>query len=157
TVVFSPDGRSLATGHRDGSVTLWAVPRPEPVQPANVDAWNDLAAESPAAARAAVDSAARDPAAAGKLRTTEFPAVAEAADPEVAALIKKLDDDEFAVREEATKKLRELGAKAERPLRLALGAMPMVEARRRIDGLLSNIPATVQQLPVSGDNLRGVR
>jgi hypothetical protein len=68
-----------------------------------------------------------------------------------------LDDDEFAVREEATRKLKELGAKAERSLLEALGGMPSPEARQRIVGLLDVMPAPVQRLPVAGDTLRGVR
>ena len=35
--------------------------------------------------------------------------------------------------------------------------MPSAEAKRRIEGLLSVMPATVQGLPVPGETLRGVR
>ncbi|MBX9627271.1 MAG: WD40 repeat domain-containing protein, partial [Gemmataceae bacterium] len=38
TVAFAPDGRTLATGHSDGSVAVWAVPRPAPAE-AVADLW----------------------------------------------------------------------------------------------------------------------
>ena len=37
TVSFSPDGRTLATGHQDGSISLWAVPQTEAVKPVKGD------------------------------------------------------------------------------------------------------------------------
>lgn len=157
TIVFSPDGRTLATGHRDGSITLWAVPRMEAVKQVKNDVWVELGAESPAVARAAIDQAVRNPAATMKLMTAKFRPTVPPANPEVATLIKGLDDDEFAVREKSTQKLRELGAKAERPLREALNGTSSAETRRRIMGLLDGLPATVERLTVSGDTLRGVR
>jgi WD40 repeat protein len=55
TAVFSPEGRTLATGHRDGTILLWAVPRRERPKAALAEVWTDLGADSPARALAAVD------------------------------------------------------------------------------------------------------
>lgn len=153
TVAFSPDGRTLATGHRDGTVTLWAVPQLPSV--GSGAWWADLASENAAAARAAVDRAARDPAAV-KVLATEFRPPPDAPDPTTAALIADLDADRFAAREGATAKLRALGAAAEPALRRALGAASP-EARKRIEALLEAAPPAPLTLPVAGETLRGVR
>jgi RNA polymerase sigma factor (sigma-70 family) len=154
SVAFSPDGRTLATGHRDGSVMLWNVPRP-PVREV-ADDWAALKDSSPEAARAAVDRLVRD-AAAYKVVAAKFRPPAEEANPQIASLIADLDSSNYATREAASKKLRELGGTAEPALRKALTTASSPEARRRLDDLLAAIPAAVQALPVSGETLRGVR
>src|SRR5262249_44576374 len=120
TLAFAPDGRTLATGHLDGTVLLWKVP---PVAEGSkaiaerdrVRLWADLASGVPRKARAAVERLARRPAAAVQLLASRFRPTP--ADPALAALIKDLDSDKFATREEATRKLREYGPKAESVLR----------------------------------------
>jgi WD domain, G-beta repeat len=154
SVAFSPDGRTLATGHRDGSVVLWALPRPA-VGEANDD-WPALKDPSPVLARSAVDRLVRD-AAAYKVVAAKLRPPAEEANPQIASLIADLDSSNYATRESASKKLREFGGTAEPALRKALAGAPSPEARRRLDDLLSAIPATVQALPVSGETLRGIR
>ena len=121
TVAFSPDGRRLATGHRDGSVTIWAVPAPPAADAADV--WATLGHESPTIGRAAVNRVARDPAALKDL-LARFRPPAEAPDPKLAALIADLDSDSFTTRESATRKLRELGGMAGPALRRALAGTP---------------------------------
>src|SRR5207244_3569236 len=58
-LAFAPDGKTLATGHRDGTVTVWKVP-PVPhsaaVAPADRDgAWADLSSPKAVTGRAAVE------------------------------------------------------------------------------------------------------
>jgi WD domain, G-beta repeat len=154
TAVFSPDGRQLATGHRDGSVLLWAVPRPPEARAEDV--WSGLGDRSPVAARAAIDRAVRD-AAAFRVLAGKFRAPADEPDRRVAALVADLDSDVYATREGASKQLRELGAKAEPALRRALAAARSPEARRRLEELVTALPPAVETLPVSGETLRGVR
>ena len=153
SIAFSPDGRQLATGHRDGHVTLWKVPQPPPHGAG--DDWSALKERSPVVARAAVDRVVRDPAA-FKALVAKFPPPAEVPNPQLASLIADLDSSTFATREAASKKLRELGATAAPALRKAQATAPSPEARKRLDDLLTAIPA-VQALPVSGETLRGVR
>jgi RNA polymerase sigma factor (sigma-70 family) len=163
TLVFAPDGRTLATGHRDGSVLLWKVPQPADDLPAEVTEaegdrlWADLGSDSPGRARAAADRLVQCPSAAAARLVTRFRPVAAPADPAIAALVKDLDSDTFATREEATRRLREYGAKAEPALRRVLASSPSLDLRRRVEGLLESLPPPPLQLPVSGATLAGIR
>jgi hypothetical protein len=118
--------------------------------------WGDLAADEAEKAHRAVWSLVAVPEKAvplldGRLKPAEAPA---RADPKgVAKLIAELDDDDFQVRERATKELEQLGARAEKALRDELGRMPSEEVRRRAEGLLEK----VQQPVLSPDRLRLVR
>src|SRR5262249_8615943 len=67
-------------------------------------------------------------------------------------LIGDLDNDTFATREEATKKLEALAAIAEPALRLALEQSPSAEATRRINQVLAKLGASP-----TGDRLRYLR
>jgi hypothetical protein len=57
----------------------------------------------------------------------------------IARLIAQLDDDDFAVREEATAELRRIGPPAEAALRRALAESPSAELRRRARDLLRSV------------------
>jgi RNA polymerase sigma factor (sigma-70 family) len=160
TTVFSPDGRTLATGHADGTVLLWKVPQlaPEASNATDVERrWADLASESPATAGTAVNWLAGHPTEAMALLRARFRAEPLPPDPAVVALIKNLDSDTFATREEATRKLVEQGPKVEKPLRRLLAGTPSAEARRRVEEILPRLTAPLQRLPLSGETLRGVR
>jgi RNA polymerase sigma factor (sigma-70 family) len=162
TLVFAPDGRTLATGHQDGTVLLWQVPqsphKPTPLREAERDKlWQDLGSRSPSKARIAIEQLAGDPAAAVTLLTARFRPPAIAIDPELAALLRDLDSDVFSTRETASRKLREYGAKAEPALRRELARSPSLEMRRRLEGILDTLRPPALQLPLSGDALRGVR
>lgn len=161
TLAFSPDGATLATGHSDGTILLWQVPHPRGSSPATLTdgeaekLWADLGSSAPVSARAAVDRLARHPNTAAALLAKRFrpPPV----DAKLAALIKDLDSDVFATREEASRKLRSYGVKAETALRGALIRGPSLEMRRRIEGILEEMPLPPLHLPLKGERLRGVR
>jgi RNA polymerase sigma factor (sigma-70 family) len=161
SLAFAPDGRTLATGHEDGSILLWQVPQPAnagqaPGGPQRETLWADLGSESPAKARAAVDRLARWPVAATALLKAKFRPASP--DPDsVAALLKDLDSDVFATREEAERKLREQGARAEPELRRTLAGNPSPEVKRRIEVILEGNNRARFHLPLSGEDLRGVR
>jgi RNA polymerase sigma factor (sigma-70 family) len=163
TLVFAPDGRTLATGHQDGTILLWKVPparedrRPAPVEAERDSLWTDLGDPSPIKARTAIDRLLRHPAAAMALLTARFRAPTTSDDPALAALVKDLDSDVFATREAAARKLQGYGAKAEAALRRELAGTPSLEMKRRAEGVLAALPQPVLRLPLTGEDLRGLR
>jgi WD40 repeat protein len=163
TLVFSPDGSMLATGHRDGGVLLWKVPqasddRPHQLSEAERNAlWTDLGSDSAVKAKTAIERLAHSRSVAIALITAKLNPLAATADPAITTLVQELDSDQFATRENAMHKLRAHGAKAELALRRALDGSTSVEMRHRIEVLLEPIPVPLLELPVSGDSLRAVR
>jgi WD40 repeat protein len=158
TLAFSPDGRAVATGHHDGSVLVWKVPQPATAKLTEAEralAWNDLAGDDVAKARRAVDRLGRDPEAGTTLLGEKFKAPAAPADVDIPALIRDLDNPAFAVRERATRRLREVGPAAEPALKEALKAAPP-EMKGRIEQVLEAFDAA-RRLPLTGGALRGVR
>jgi WD40 repeat protein len=160
TLAFAPDGRTLATGHLDGTILLWKVPpvtagANEIAERDREALWADLGSDVPRKARAALERLARRPAVAVSLLASRFrPPPADLA---LAAIVKDLDSDVFATRQEATRKLREHGPKAELVLRRELAATASLEVKRRIEALLAGLTPPALRLPLAGDTLRGVR
>jgi RNA polymerase sigma factor (sigma-70 family) len=154
-VVFSPDGKNLATGQYDGTVLLWKVPELPAAKLTAADwpgAWADLAGSDAARAVYAADRMAREPAATVAFLTAKYRARPGV---DVAALIHDLDSPEFARREAASGKLREVGFQAEAAMRDALKtASP--EVRRRLSDLLDDFGATSEAL-AHGEGLRALR
>ncbi len=161
TLVFSPDGSTLATGHLDGTIRLWKVPRHRDTGSAALaegeaeKLWRDLGSSSPARARVAVDRLAWHPGVAATLLATRFRP--PPADAQLATLINDLDGDVFASREEAARKLRVYGARAEIALRGSLAKVRSLEMRRRLESLLAEMSPPALRLPLSDERLRGVR
>lgn len=161
TLIFAPDGSTLATGHLDGTIVLWKVPQARESKPValtegEIDKlWTDLGSSSPATARAAVDRLARHPETTTALLAMRFRP--PRADDKLAALIQNLDSDDFATREQAARKLRDYGARAEAVLRRTLTQSPSLEMRRRLEDILSDMKPRPLRLPLSGERLRGVR
>jgi WD40 repeat protein len=160
-LVFAPDGSTLATAHQDGSIFLWKVPRSHevksvaPIEGEAEKLWMELGSSSPATARAAVDRLACHPDAAIAMLETRFRR--PPADAKLAALINDLDSEAFATREEAARKLRAYGARAEAALRRTLAKAPSLEMRRRVEGILAEMAPPALRLPLSGERLRSVR
>ena len=141
-VAFSPDGRFLAAESVDGPLLLWDV-RGDLTKSAKPDAagwdaaWAALGGDGAEAAFRAVRLFALHPddgAAELKRRFADRkPPTAEA----VAALVRQLDDRDYATRERATKELRELGFAAFPALKRALADNPPEELRARAERLLA--------------------
>jgi WD40 repeat protein len=152
-VAFAPDGRRLASGSRDFTILVW-------------DATGLLGADGRLAGRsltdqqlakcwqALIDPDARDAhqavwllAAAGNdsvafLRGRLAPVPPDAPE-QVARRLAALDDDDFTVRERATRELEGFGDVAEPLLRQALKGRPSVEARKRLTALLERLQSPV--------------
>jgi hypothetical protein len=159
SLAFAPDGKRLAAGYRNGTALIWDVSEAvglvpaRPAGPADVRTlegrWADLRGNASVAHRAALD-----------LEAVGAPAVrflaerlvkAEVPDPRrLPKLIRDLDDEEFAVREAATRELRVWGPDADLPLRRALEEHPPLEQRRR----LLDILATRERDPVLPEEVR---
>ena len=158
---FALDGRTLTTGHPDGSALVWDV-TPAMRQAAAVAAergpesleraWTALAGEDGAAALTAQATLAAAPEQAtaflrGRLRPAGPPGVSPA------KLVADLESDEFRVRESAARELAKLGPQSEAALRAALAAKPSAELRRQAEDLLEKLDGPV----TDGEKLRQLR
>jgi hypothetical protein len=157
-VAFAPGGRALASGGADGFILLWdqrGAGRGKAEGPSKEELgrlWGDLAgADAPRAYRALwrlVDGG-RDSVAFLRKRQAEVPRTS----PEAARWVARLDSDRFDERQEATKRLRELGWQAEPALQKALEDRPSLEVRQRLERL----HRALRKAEPSPDLLRGLR
>jgi WD40 repeat protein len=137
-LAFSPDGRTLAAGSRDGTVVLYDLAR------ARLSGLLDqLGGEPDTAARALAELAA-DPETAVPLLAGRLERAA-AQEAVYAPLIAQLDDRRFTVREKASQRVEKAGAAAEFALRLALDANPSPEITRRVRRALDKIAAAREE------------
>jgi WD40 repeat protein len=156
-LAFAAGGRLMSLG-TDGTALVWdtAGLRPDLSQwkvRVTAKAWDELADEDAEKAYPLIALLAESPEAALDL----FRAHLKPADAEdlrrIAGLIAQLDDDDFAVRERASRELGRIGARADEALRKAAAARPSAEVERRIGELLK----AIEDGAVTGDRLREVR
>jgi WD40 repeat protein len=145
---FSPDGSLLASGLRNATVLVWAVPpgianAPAPNQAVKDEdltrLWRELAGDNASQARSALWTlvACRDQAV-SILRARLKPAPSVEAK-QIQRWISDLGSEEFATREKAVQELNELGELAESAVKKALDDPPTLEARRRLNQVLDRI------------------
>jgi WD40 repeat protein len=162
-LAFTPNGQTLAVAEGPNTtIRLWDVSglrRPEGAPAAGLSdeelkaAWNELAgADASRAHRAvwALTAAPRQtlPWLKGRLRPITPP------DPKrLAQLLADLDSDDFAVREEAARALKELDESAGPALRKALADRPSAETRQRLEQLRGEL----DQPPGPPERLRVLR
>jgi WD40 repeat protein len=141
SVAFTPDGQALISAAEDCTAMIWdlgAVAPPGEGGGPKVR-WDDLYNGDPLRSYAAYCRLRASPDdALTLLRTNLKPAAAVPAEL-LADLIKKLDSDSFAVRDQATRELKEHGLAAEKALRRAARDKPSLEAGRRIDMLVADL------------------
>jgi WD40 repeat protein len=139
SMAVAPDGRSVATGHPDGTILIWGVgPLARFAEPTDAS-WDDLASDDPAKAVATVWLLADHPDRAVTLLSGRLKPV-EPADPVLLkSLLADLSGSTFAKREAAQKRLRDLGEQAAPALREVLNANPDADLRRRIESLMKAI------------------
>jgi dipeptidyl aminopeptidase/acylaminoacyl peptidase len=146
SVLFTPDGRGLLTGSIDTTVLLWDIPRkalagrdaPTVLPDAEVRRlWHVMGGGDAAAAYRAIIEMAAAPGATLPFLRRNLQAV-RAPDPgRLQQWVADLDADNFTIRENANKELRNLRELAEPALRAALAKPASAEARRRINELLA--------------------
>jgi hypothetical protein len=162
SLVFSPNGKRIASGTIKGEVLFVDVP-PEKdkwakkAKEADRDKlWGQLAGEDPVAAYEAIWTLAATPKETLALLKARLKRPSPATDvKQIQKLIDELDSDRFAIREAAMAKLRKLGGEAELPLREALDSGKLsLEARRRVQRLVALLKLP---FPWKGESLREVR
>jgi hypothetical protein len=155
SLVFSPDGSTLASAGDDSAILIWDVRAASAVKPLSLaDCWEAL--DQPDAARAAqaLRTLAAEPEKSIPFVAQRLKALA-APKAQIPQLIKDLDAAAFDVREKATTELEKLGGEAEPALRHLLRSEPSPESKRRAESLLAT--AASQALLLPPERLRALR
>lgn len=160
-LAFSPDARTLATGHVDSTILLWDATlrdqRKRPPSGARESLWTDLAGADAKRAYAAIWCLVEAPDAGTVtfLRRHVKPA-ANADVQKIRQSIADLDSESFAVREKASKKLEEVGSSAVPAIREALTKDLSAEVRRRLEIIVSRAEDIVKSAEILRD-LRAIQ
>jgi WD40 repeat protein len=144
-LIFSSDGKKLASASRDTTILLWDVsqvdgerPSPRRLDKRELEQLQtDLEAEDARKAYLTINTLAAAPEQAVTLVKNLLRPAVPVSEKEVAALIADLDSEEFAIREAAARKLEAMEEVGEPWLRKALVAKPSPEVRRRAEAILS--------------------
>jgi hypothetical protein len=162
SLAMAPDGRRLLSGSDDDFTFLWdttpagaAKPRKEPLTAAAADElWAALVGlEAQPAYAAMADLAAAPDRAVALLRRELKPAPAAPTDAELDRAFADLDNEDFATREKASRRLAEWGELAVPGVRKRLDKEVSAEVRRRVLEFLDRFdPATLNP-----DRLRQLR
>jgi WD40 repeat protein len=163
-LVFSPDGKRLATASADQTVLLWDAKSFLPSQPPEKQSpakelenlWQELAHKHGATAYQAMVSLSEAPEQTVAFLKSRLPTERPVPAEQIAALIKDLNSDRFLVRDNASKKLESLGDHAEAALRKALeGKDSSLEFRRRLEKLVRILEVRAVIVPL--DRLQRIR
>jgi WD40 repeat protein len=147
-LTFSPDGRELASGHRDTTILVWDLARRRQrgqrtksrLDRAQLEqAWIDLASDKARTAFRAVWLLADFPEQAVSLLATRLQPARKVTVEEMERWIADLDRDDFQVRQQAFQALDDLGDRAEATLAAIGQRKPSLEVRKQVDMLLERI------------------
>lgn len=151
-IAFAPTGKHLVSGGEDHAVMIWDVSRriavPEnavELSAKDLDAlWGDLAGADNSKAFTAMGTLVAGAKHALPFLQQRLKSLPPSDDEKkIARHIRELDDDNFAVREQASAELEKLGQAAAVALKLAITGDLSLEARRRAERVLERLKAPV--------------
>lgn len=147
SLAFSSDGRRLASGCADGTVLVWDAmgTTDDAIKQLREDldsCWLKLSGQGGGEAYRAIRALASVPEKAVPFLDRSLRGTNEKTQV-IVKLIADLDHPRFPVREKAMKELLDLGPLVRTHLENALEGKLSLEARRRIEGLLSKLPKEV--------------
>jgi WD40 repeat protein len=148
-VAFSPDGGTLVSVGTDNWAVVWDVSRitgrpriSAERSPLELEAdWKDLGGDAKAG-YAALGRLVSSPGHAVPFLEKQLQNTTPVDKKRIEQLIKDLDDNQFSVREQATKELGALGDRVMPALKKALAGTPSAEASKRLGALLDRIVST---------------
>jgi hypothetical protein len=160
SLAFSPDGKTLASGHNDSTILVWDIPEASWAGAAKAAAnpkdlerwWDDLAGADAKKAHIAIWELTDRPEQAVPLLQDRLKPASAVPRDQVRQLLRDLDTKEFKTREAASKRLANLAEDVEPALQQALKVSTSAEQRRRIEGLLA-----APRIVPAGDKLRHLR
>ncbi len=145
-LAFAPDNRTLASGGGDSSILLWDLTRrmrdgklpPAAISVARfAQLWEKLGDPDAALGHAAIWELVAGGRAVLPMLKTKLPAASAINAAQAAKLVERLDSDNFATRDAATKEASQLGLGIELALIKALAGRPGLEPRRRVEALIA--------------------
>lgn len=148
---FSPNGRQLISGMDDTSALVWQLPSSidQPAHRLERETirrlWDDLASDDAVRAYQGILSLSQSPAEVVSFLDRHLQPVAVPDQKRIVQLIKDLDDSRFTIRSTAEEELEKLGELAESSLKTALARKPSLEARQRIEQLLSKLRGSISR------------
>ncbi len=151
-LILTPDGRSAVTPMDDGTGLVWnmtAFPLHALAEKATdreiAGWWKDLISEDAGLAYAAVwKLSSAPPGIVMRYLQANLKPAPQPNSVEVAGLVKDLGNEEFAIREKASKRLAELGPPVAPTLREAAGTSELPEVRKRTKELMDKLSGSFQ-------------
>jgi WD40 repeat protein len=163
TVAFAADGKTLASGATDTTILLWdaAAPLKELAKPRTVELpaaeveslWGDLAREDAAKALSGVQKLTAAPRQSVPFLSERLKPAARIDPRKIDGWIGDLENEKYAVRQEAAANLLKSGEQAVPALRKVLASSPALETRKRIEDLVEKLTGGTLTL----DQLRLIR
>ena len=155
SLAFSPDNRRMLTGGRDTTALLWSILPENPELPTawkdDVQLWQQLGGPPDRAYKTAWALMAH-PQRAMEVLAKRLQPDEGATDKEIRELVSNLSSGQFPKREQAMRRLKQVGTRALPSLEDALKKAPDLESTRRIQELLKTVETSL-----TPETLRDVR